>query len=217
MSVMGKLAVQRRKEHGSRSCNKLRQTGKVPGNIYGHKQDAVPVSVTYGELLQLVKSGSRVLDVELDGKSETAIVRELQWDTFGRQILHFDLVRVDPNEKLTVEVRVELKGTAPGTLSGGILDHEMRTLTIECLAIQIPDFIPVKVGHMEVGAALHVRELELPPNMRCLNHSEDVVVQILAPGAAPEPTGGEGPAQPELIKKPAKEGAEDAAAPEKKK
>jgi len=215
---MGKIAVQRRKEHGSRACHKLRQTGRVPGNVYGHKQDPVPVAVSSSDLLNLVKSGARVLDVELEGKSETAIVRELQWDTFGRQILHFDLVRVDPNEKLTVEVRVELKGTAPGALSGGILDHAMRTLTLECLAIQIPDSVPVKIGHLEIGKALHVKELELPPNTRCLNHGDDVVVQVTERGTSAESaTPSETPAQPEVIKKPPKEGEEEAAAGEKKK
>lgn len=218
MSVTGKIAARRRTEHGTRACMRLREQARVPGNIYGHKQAPVPVTVAAPDLLNLIKSGSRVLEIDVEGAIETAVIREVQWDTFGRHLMHVDLVRVDPTEKITVEVKVELKGTAPGALSGGILDHEMRTLTIECLAVQIPDSIPVKVGHLEVGKSIHVRELELPPNTRCLNHADDVIVQILARGTQPIPTGPtDGPAQPEVIKKAAKEGAEDAAADTKKK
>jgi len=217
MSVMGKIAAKRRKEHGTRACMRLREQALVPGNMYGHKQDPIPLTVAAPELLQQLNEGHRVLDVDLDGQHETAIIREIQWDTFGKHLMHVDLLRVDPNEKLTVEVKIELKGTAPGALGGGILDHEMRSVLIECLAIQIPDSIPVKIGHLEVGQSIHVRELEMPPNCRCLSHAEDVVVQILAKGAQPVLTASEGPAQPELIKKPAKEGAEDAAAEGKKK
>src|SRR5207344_2958199 len=121
----------------------------------------------------LVRGGTRVLDVDLDGTIEKAIIREVQWDFLGKQIVHFDLVRIDPNEKLEVEVKVELKGTAPGVLSAaGVLDHTLRTLTIECLAIQIPDAIVVKINTLEVGQAIHVRDLEVPPNTRILNNPE---------------------------------------------
>jgi large subunit ribosomal protein L25 len=216
MSVMGKIAVKRRAERGTRACMRLREQAIVPGNIYGHKQETVPVQMTAADLLQQLKEGHRVLDVDLDGQHETAIIREVQWDTFGKHLMHVDLLRVDPNEKLTVEVKVELKGTAPGAMGGGILDHEMRTVLIECLAIQIPDSIPVKIGSLEVGQSIHVRELEMPPNCRCLSHADDVVVQVLAKGAQPVLPATEGPAQPELIKKPAKEGAEEAAETKKK-
>lgn len=217
MAVAGKLAVKRRSVHGSIQCRKLRQTGIVPGNIYGHKQDPVPLSASIGDVTSLVRSGIRVLDVDLEGAAEKALIREVQWDFLGNEIVHFDLVRVDPNEKLEVEVKVELRGTAPGVLGGGILDHSLRTLTIECLAIQIPDSIVVKVGNMEIGSVIHVRELEVPENTRVLNNPETIVVRVAKHGEeAPVVAGEGGPAQPEVIgRKPAEEGAEGEA--EKKK
>jgi large subunit ribosomal protein L25 len=112
-------------------------------------------------------------------------------------------LRVDPNETLTVEVKVELKGTAPGSLSGGVLDHTLRTLTVECLAIQIPDSIVVKISTLEIGQAMHVRDLEVPPNTKILNNPDAVVVRVAQPGAelevAPSGIAEEGPAQPEII------------------
>src|SRR6185295_17684548 len=87
------------------------------------------------------------------------------------------------NETLTVEVKVELKGTAPGTLGGGVLDHNLRTLTVECLAIQIPDSIVVKISTLEIGHVVHVRDLEVPPNTKILNNPDAVVVRVAQPGA----------------------------------
>jgi large subunit ribosomal protein L25 len=203
MAVTGKLVVKRRQEQGSRACRRLRENGLIPANMYGHKQETVPLTVAADELTLLVRGGARVLDVDLDGKTEKVLFREVQWDYLGKEVVHVDLLRVDPNEKLTVEVKVELKGTAPGTLSGGVLDHALRTLTVECLAIQIPDSVQVKISNLEIGQALHVRELEIPPNTRILNNPEAVVVRVAQPVAEIEAVaavvGEEGPAQPEII------------------
>lgn len=220
MAVAGKLAVKRRSQQGSIQCRKLRQGGIVPGNVYGHKQAAVPVAAQAVDVTALVRGGTRVLDIDLEGSVETAIIREIQWDYLGKEIVHFDLVRVDPNEKLEVEVKVELKGTAPGVLSAaGVLDHTLRTLTVECLAIQIPDSIIVKINTLEVGQAIHVREIDVPPNTRILNNPEAIVVRVaqhVEEAVTTTAAGEEGPAQPEVIgKKPAEE--EEGEAAEKKK
>jgi large subunit ribosomal protein L25 len=220
MAVTGKLAVKKRSEQGSRDCRRLRDQGLVPGNMYGHKQAAVPLTVAASDLMPLIRGGARVLDVDLDGKTEKVLFREIQWDYLGKQVVHVDLLRVDPNEKLTIEVKVELKGTAPGVVGGGVLDHTLRTLHVECLAIQIPDSIIVKISALEIGQALHVRDLEVPPNTRFTNNPDAVVVRVAQPGAEIEPAAGgvgeEGPAQPEVIgRKPTEEGEE--AEPEKEK
>jgi large subunit ribosomal protein L25 len=219
MSITGKLAATKRAQQGSRECARLRGQGLIPGNLYGHKQDNVFFSASTAEVLSLIRSGIRILDLDMEGQVEKALFREVQWDSLGNELLHVDLLRVDPNEKLHVEVKVELKGTAPGTLSGGILDHSLRTLHVECLAVQIPDSIIVKIANMEIGHAIHVRELEIPANTRVLNNPDAVVVRIAMPGAEKlEAAPAEAGAQPEVIgaKKPA-EGEEAAPDKEKKK
>lgn len=219
MAVSGKLAVQKRSDaqHGSIQSRRLRQNGLVPGNIYGHKQAPVALAAPASDVEALVRGGIRVLDVELDGATEKAIIREIQWDYLGQDLIHFDLVRVDPNEKLEVEVKVELKGTPPAVLGGtGILDHTLRTLTVECLAIQIPESIVVKIHALEVGHAIHVREIEVPPNTQILNSPDAIVVRVAAHVEEAASAEGEGPAQPEVIgRKPTEEG--EAAEAEKKK
>jgi large subunit ribosomal protein L25 len=109
MSKEAKLVVRLRAEQGSAACRRLRWSGQVPGNIYGH--NAPPVSVVIGsdQLTPVLMSGAKVVDVELDGKIDKAVVREIQWDTFGRTINHFDLLRVDPNERVNIVVPLELK------------------------------------------------------------------------------------------------------------
>lgn len=177
------------------------------------------LAVPGAELVHLIRAGARVLDIDLEGHVEKVLFREVQWDYLGKEVLHVDLLRVDPNEKLTVEVKVELKGTAPGALGGGVLDHTLRTLTVECLAIQIPDSIVVKISTMEIGHALHVRDLEVPPNTKILNNPDAVVVRVAQPGAELDlaaAAGEEGAAQPEVIGKKPVEG-EEAAEGEKEK
>lgn len=222
MATTAKLSVKRRDVSGSKGCRKLRQTGQVPGNLYGHKEAPVALACGGADVMAAIRSGAHVIDVELDGASSKALIREVQWDFLGKELVHFDLMRVDPHERLTVEVHVELKGTAPGVLSGGVLDHTLRTLTIECPAVEIPDNIIVKINTLEVGQMLHVRELEVPANVKVLNNPESVVVRIAKPGEVPETGAGapgeEGPAQPEVIgKKPTDEEGEEAPAEKEKK
>jgi large subunit ribosomal protein L25 len=221
MAISAKLSVTRRAEAGSKGCSKLRAQGQIPGNLYGHKEPPVALACGGAAVLSAIRSGAHVVDVELEGNSTKALLREVQWDSFGNEVVHFDLMRVDPHERLTVEVHVELKGTAPGTLSGGVLDHALRTLTVECPAIEIPDNIVVKIGAMEVGSMIHVRELEIPPNITVLNNPESIVVRIAKQGEVPEvgaaAPGEEGPAQPEVIgRKPSEEGEEEEPAEKKK-
>lgn len=220
MSHEGNLVVEPRTQLGSRHSQKLRAAGRIPACVYGHNEPTVSVSVSEEIVTALVHAGTRVVNVEYDGKSSKALVREVQWDTLGLKIQHVDLLRVDPNQRLTLEVHVELKGTAPGVLSGGVLDHEMRSLTVECLAIAIPDSIVIKIGHLEIDGVIHVRDVEAPPDTKILNLPDLVVVQVkkkveeellLAPAV-------EGAEQPELIRKPKEEEgaeAEAGAAPAK--
>lgn len=200
MAITSPLAAERRKDQGSAACRRLRRDGFIPGNIYGHHQDAIPLAVSADKLTAIIKAGAKVVELQLDGKSETSIFREVQWDTFGVRIQHFDLLRVDADERVEVNVRVDLKGTAPGVLSGGILEHHLHELSIECPAIDIPDAIIVRIGELQLEGSIHVRELELPPNVKVLNAPEEVVVHVGKPMEEEEPTEGEGgPAQPELI------------------
>src|SRR3569623_450438 len=129
-----KLTTEKREEHGSTTARKLRKSGRVPGNLYGHKQDAVPFSVAEDDLMPVVRSGHKVVDIDIVGFVDKTMIQEVQWDTFGTYIKHIALLRIDANERLPVHVPIDLRGTAPGTMGAGVLEHGLRSLTIECLA-----------------------------------------------------------------------------------
>lgn len=179
MHKEAKLVVQPRSESGSAACRRLRQRGLVPGNVYGHQTDAVPVSVASDILKPIIMAGVRVVDLELDGKVDKALLREIQWDTFGTAINHFDFMRVDANERVKINVPVELKGTAPGAMAGGVLEQPLHSLTVDCLAYQIPDVIQVRIGSLELGQAIHVKDLEIPENVHVQNPPDAIVVHVV--------------------------------------
>src|SRR5207244_3833049 len=98
---------------GKRRIRRLRATGVIPAFLYGHGEACVNLALASDEVKALVRHGARVVDLE-GAVSEKAFVRDLQWDTFGTEVLHLDLARVSADERVTVEVKVELKGNAPG-------------------------------------------------------------------------------------------------------
>jgi large subunit ribosomal protein L25 len=202
--IRGKLAAQPRSGFGKRVCRKLRSEGLVPGNLYGHKEAPEAVSAKASDVLALMKAGVRVVDVMVGSKTTITVVKEVQWDSMGDFITHVDLLRVDPEEQVTVDVHVELKGTAPGVLAGGVLDFGLRSLHCQCPVAAIPDAIIVKAASLDIGTIIHVRDLELPPNVTVMNGPEQIVVQVMKAKEA-ELTVSEGPAQPEVIGKKADE------------
>lgn len=216
MAKEAKLVVQKRTKLGSANSRRLRWQGLVPGNIYGHDAAPEPVAIENSVLRPLIFGGTKVVDVELDGRHDKAIIREIQWDAFGTEITHFDLLRVDPNERVQIDVPIELKGTAPGVLSGGMLEQPLHKLSIDCLAYQIPDSILVKIGSLELGQTIHVNELELPEGIHVRVPGETVVVHVIQVQNKELEAGAAGGAEPEVVGKKAADAADAKDAPKKK-
>jgi large subunit ribosomal protein L25 len=212
MAAEMKLAVAKRTHVGSTACRRMRRAGRIPGVVYGHQQEPISFEVEWESLAAVLKAGTRVVDLDVEGHVEKAMFRDIQWDTFGIAVKHIDLLRIDPNERVEVQVPIVLKGIAAGALAGGILDHHLHSITLEFLAIQIPDGISVKIGELQIGQAVHVRELELPPNTVVKNDPETVVVQVKQALETEEGAGEgaeAGPAEPELVGRKAKETGEE--------
>lgn len=203
MAVEVKLVGQKRSENGSNACRKLRKSGLIPANVYGHKEANAAISVPKEGIAAVLASGHRVIDLEVEGKSETAMIRELQWDAFGQEVYHVDLQRIDPNEKIVLDVPLELRGQAPGTLKGGHIEQPVRHVTIECLVIQIPDTIQVRIGHLEVGGSVYARDLELGEGVRLLTPPDLLLLHVVQAKVSALGDAVAAPAEPELIRKPA--------------
>lgn len=211
MSELVSLVIQPRTGTGSRASKRVRAQGLIPGVIYGHKEAVVNVALPAKELDHAIRvKHARTLEISLDGKKETVLIRELQWDFLGKEMVHIDLFRVSKDEKVKVTVPVELKGV-PKTSGGAVLDQPMHALHIECLAIAIPDAIKVDISAMTLETPIHVSDLKLPDGVTVLEKPEMVVVHLKVPGAEPAPAEAvEGAAEPEVLtaKKP-KEGEEE--------
>jgi len=202
------LPTQKREGRGSRKAAKLRRTGRVPGVLYGHQQETVSISVDHDLLMQVVKTGARVIDIDTGAGVEKAQIMELQYDYLGKDVLHVDLKRVAADQRIRVRVRVELRGVAPGA-SKGVVEMPLHTLDVECLAIAVPDSIKVSINELQLGQAIHVKDIPLPEGVKVFDDPDAIVVHIVQPDVEIEPTAEAAAAEPELIRKPKPEG-EDA-------
>ena len=204
------LNVKVRETRGKRNARRGRLAGSVPAVLYGHGKENISLAVPADELSAAIRRGSKL--VELAGEvKDTALIREVQWDTFGIEILHVDLTRVSAGERVEMTVRVELRGEAPGTREGGIVEHLIHEVQIECPATSIPDRLRLNINALELGDVLLASVLELPSGARLVGAEDAVVVQCVAPAVAPEEEEGlvEGGAEPEIIGRKAEEEEEE--------
>jgi large subunit ribosomal protein L25 len=220
MSDAVKITVQPRdaaknRGTGTRAARKLRGRGLIPAVIYGHKEAVVPITVTRDDVWRLVKAPGRLADLELDGKAETVLIRDVQWDHLGKEVLHLDFARVSAEEVIETDVPLELRGHAAGIAAGGIVEHVVHTLRVTCRAGSIPDSLKADISHLQVGDGLHVRELVLPSDVTVKADPDlllvHVIVRAVVEEVKPEPEApAEAPAQPEVIKPERKEKEKEA-------
>ncbi len=206
------LKTQKRDERrGSKASRRLRKQGLVPAVIYGHKEATEEVALPHEDLVDAIRHGARVVDLQSDKGLQKAQIAELQWDHLGKDVLHADFKRVSADERISIQVRIELRGTAPGVVAGGLLEQPMHTVTIECLAVAVPDSIRVNIGELQMEGAIHVRELVLSPGVKALDDPETVVVRIAKPAAeaAAAPAEVVAQAEPEVIGRKAAEEEEE--------
>ena len=201
-----KLEVELREKLGSRYAARVRNEGKIPAVVYGHKKGPVHVQVEYKPLVALLRDNAHLIDVVVGGETEHCVVKDMQWDYLGDTLVHIDFERVDLAEKVTVEVDVVLKGE-PKALSeaGAFLDNPLVKIELACRADSIPEKLTVDVSELEAGKAITVADLELPEGIKATADAETVIAQVkVAKEEAVEETATEGE-EPEVIGKDEKE------------
>lgn len=201
------LAAEPRTVSGSRAARKLRKSGRIPAVIYGHKKEVIHLSVSAEALDRAIRvQHARVLDLSVNGAKEKVLIRDLQWNHLGSEMVHADFERVSVDERVKVTIPVKLKN-APKSTGGGVLDQPLHMLHVECPVIAIPDDITIDITNLTLGAPIHVSDLTLPEGVKVLEAKEMVVVQLKLPGMEPEAPAtpsAEG-VGPEVIKKEKKE------------
>lgn len=192
------LNTQPREMHGTRNTRRLRRKGMVPAVLYGHGLDVVSLAVSHDEIEAAMRHGSRL--VELRGAAnDTALIRDVQWDPLGTDVLHLDFARVSADERIEVTVHVELRGEAPGQKEGGIVQQPLHEVEIECPAVAIPDKLQISINSLKVGGELLVKDLKLPEGVTMLTDLEEVLVHCVLPTEEDETAGAAEGAEPELI------------------
>jgi large subunit ribosomal protein L25 len=181
------MTVQNRQERGKGVARKLRASGMVPGVVYGVGEAPQSISFDGHTFETLMRKGSHhgLLRVEFEGTNDsvTALAREIQIHPVTRRVLHVDLQRVDMNKPIRLSVSISLVGKPEGVRNqGGILEHNLREVEIECRPDSIPETIEVDVTNLEVGQALHVSDLQRE-GVTFLGHAETTVATVSLPAA----------------------------------
>ena len=212
----------KRENAGTRASRRLRESGKVPAILYGRKKDAVPFQVDAEELVEALRHHTRMFELQLDDLKDTVLLKEVQYDSFGDNIVHVDFVRIAMDEVITLEVPIHIKGQPK--VEHAVLEQTLAIAKIECLPKDIPSALILQVADIKLDETRTVKDLVVPPGVKILTAPEVIVAAMKAveeevvaatPGAAPEP----GAVEPELIRKEKLEEGEvgeEEAKPEKK-
>ena len=213
MAKQAKLSASRRTGIGRAAVRKIKKQGAVPAIIYGAKQEAQPLQISKRDISLMLShaSGENILvELEIDGESPSrlALVQEVQHSPVGGDILHVDFQAVSMDQMIEAEVPLEPTGTAERVKTfGGLLEQSLRALEIECLPKDLPDVITVDVSHLNIGDAIHVREISLPEGVTTRVPADLTVFSVLAPVVEEAPAAEVAATEPEVITE-KKEGAE---------
>ena len=206
-----KLEAVRRPEQGSRPAGRLRREGRLPGIVYGLGADSVPVTVNahqLGNILTSKTGANTLISLQLDGKSELALARQVQRDAVKGTLIHVDFVRVRADQTIQAEVRLNLSGQPEGVSQGGMLEQLMHSLTVEGLPGELPTEIEHDVSALELGDQLHVGDIKVPAGIIVVNDTEELIATISMPRGLEAEEAAEG----EEVEGEAAEGAEGEAA-----
>ncbi|RME74760.1 MAG: 50S ribosomal protein L25 [Planctomycetota bacterium] len=197
------LEAEIREALGSANARRLRRSGRTPAVLYGKKKDNVHLSLDTRAFADVLRHHARVLTVKLpDGSSEPAVVKEIAWDELTDEILHVDLTRVDLDERIHLEVGIELVGDAKGVLQGGMLQQLLHEIEIECRADAIPEALKVDISELGIDDVLRVADLPLPDGVRALRDADELVLHVLPPKRGEVVEEAEAASEPERIGKP---------------
>ena len=199
------LKVEKRKEVGKRYTRQIRHAGRVPAIYYIHGEEPIAISVDEKELHGVIHSEQNIIDLAFDGKKKVkSVIRDIQWDPVAGRPVHVDFMGIKMTENVTVDIPVHLIGTPIGVKrDGGILQQQLREISIECLPSDIPEHFEVDVEALEVGDSLRVADLQIE-KVHILTDPEQSIASVQHPKVVKEP---------EVVEVEGEEGEEAAEAP----
>jgi large subunit ribosomal protein L25 len=179
-----KLKAEARDGHGKGAARKLRAAGKVPGVVYGHGMAPIPVAIDSRELFHILHTdaGSNVLiDLEVHKDHHLTLPREIQRDHIRGQFIHVDFLAVRRDEKITVDVPVELIGESHGVKEGGVVEHHLWEIKLSSFPQDVPDGIEADISALGIGDSLKVGELKIPNDVDLVTDPEATIIAVVPP------------------------------------
>ena len=213
---MEKILVKadKRPESGKGSARSLRRMGLLPAIVYSDG-NSTPIKINGKEMTKLIYSGGgehALITIELneDGAKTSehpVLVKDFQRDPVSEELLHVDFMEISLKKAVKVTIPVVIVKQPAGIKMGGILQHRLREVEVECLPTQIPDRIEVDAEFVEIGNSLHVRDLPAQEGVTLITDPAKVILLVSAPVVEEAPAGAaeEGAAEPELVKAKGKE------------
>jgi large subunit ribosomal protein L25 len=178
------LKVDRREATGKGAARKIRANGHVPGVVYGRGGDPIKITVDARELFHTLHTdaGMNVLvELRLDGDKVLAMPREVQRDHIRGVFKHVDFIRIARDEKIIVEIPVQLVGESHGVKEGGVIEHHLWSVQVEAFPQDVPTSIEVDISGVGLHEAFKVGELRLPDVLTILSDPDDPIVSVMPP------------------------------------
>ncbi|NNG28247.1 MAG: 50S ribosomal protein L25 [Ignavibacteriaceae bacterium] len=203
------LEANERKDTNKATRNRLRREGRVPGVFYSRHLDPIPVDVLEKTIHPMVFTAkTHLISLKIEGQEELeCIIKDIQFDPVTDEILHFDLLGLTRGEKIQLEIPVQLLGSSIGVREGGLLQHLMHKVEVECLPKHIPEHIQIDISELAIGDSVLISDLTVE-NLTLLNPADALVVAVSHQKVVEEEVEvteelaeGEEPAEPEVIGK----------------
>jgi large subunit ribosomal protein L25 len=180
------IQVEPREAKSKGAAKRARRLGKIPGIFYGPKTETVPFQVNGKDFVNRVAGieGSHLIRIKSDAAAladRVALVKEMQFHPVDGQIIHLDFYEVDLKEKIRVKVPLHFTGKAAGVVRGGILQPIVREVEVECLPLDIPEYLEIEVSSLDIGDSLHITDLPIPEGVTAIYEDSFPVVSVVPP------------------------------------
>jgi len=194
------ISAQKREVQGTGASRRLRNSGKTPGIVYGASNEPQLIELDHNALWHALKKEvfhSSILELEVAGKSQQVLLRDVQYHPFRQLVQHIDFQRVDARTRMTVKVPLHFKGEEESVavkLDHNLVNHVMNELEVSCLPADLPEFIEVDLSGLTKNATVHVNDIKLPKGLKYVSHGKGnpVVVSAVSPLVAEETAAAEG-------------------------
>ena len=208
MAENATLKASLRTDTGKRVARRLRREGRIPAVVYGRGEETRSLTLDAHEFEMLVKRHSldtTLLELEIEGSGKKkaekvrTLVVEVQSHPYKPQVMHVDFQQIHAGERVTVEVPIDLHGTATGVREGGVMQHVMHVVELTCDVDQIPESFSVDVSGLEIGDSIHISDLDVPEGVELLVDPVRTICTVAAPTILELPDEEEEAAEPELV------------------